>query len=200
MNNKQNYGMPSIVLPSIYGDALSFYETVCMIGQQVESLKILMETYEKDYQNYTDSKIAELDEKTKRELQVTVEQLQADYKAFENSVNANIVLFQNQLQQLDSKIDDSLIGIGERINLAIEQNNEVIYKDLEKSLANVKVINYFTGALMPIQEMFDYLASLHLTSAITVQRFIEKAISYTALKDLAISYTELAKNGDALIP
>ena len=82
----------------------------------------------------------------------------------------------------------------------IERNNEYIFREIEDNLlANISVINYFTGERMTIQKMFDYLASLHLENAITYNGLREKNLTYAELIAKSISYTELVKNGGALL-
>lgn len=197
--NDDLFCRPNITLPSVYSDALSFYETVCMIAQRVENVKKLIEEYEQDYKNYTDEQIAELNKQLTEQLNYTIKALQGDYQEFTENVNNNLVLFTNQINHLDNKIDDSLVGVGNKIDLAIQQNNDIIFSDLSKELSNIKVINYFTGELVTIQAMFDYLATFHLDDAITYSELSERNITYDTLVALNIDYTHLVAQGGTLI-
>ena len=49
------------------------------------------------------------------------------------------------------------------------------------------------------QDMFDYLASLHLENSITYNGLRDKNLTYTELKAKSITYTELVKNGGTLL-
>lgn len=198
MNNDM-FCRPNIVLPSIYSDALSFYETVCLIAQRVEEVKDLVDQYEQNYKDYTDGKIEALDSKITQQLDQTVNQLRSDYSDFERNVNNNLILFDNRLNNLNSKIDDSIVGVSERIDLAIEQNNDYLFTELSKGLVGLKVINFFTGETVTVQEMFNYLASFHLSEGISYIGLANKAITYNALIALNIDYTRLVTSGGIVI-
>ena len=52
---------------------------------------------------------------------------------------------------------------------------------------------------MTVQDMFNYLASLHLQNAITYNGLRDKNLTYTELAAKSITYTELVKNGSTLL-
>ena len=99
------------------------------------------------------------------------------------------------------RIAESLFIIANnRTDLQIERNNEYIFREIEDNiLANITVINYFTGERMSVQDMFNYLASLHLQNAITYNGLRDKNLTYTELIAKSITYTELVKNGGTLL-
>ena len=100
----------------------------------------------------------------------------------------------------EQKAESLFIIANNRTDLLIEQNNEYIFREIEDNiLSNVTVINYFTGERLTIQDMFNYLASLHLQNAITYNGLRDKNITYTELVAKSISYTELVKNGGTLL-
>lgn len=112
-----------------------------------------------------------------------------------------------QVMRLEGLISDaerkaeSLFSIANnRTDLQIERNNEYIFREIEDNiLANITVINYFTGERTTVQGMFDYLASLHLQNAITYNGLRDKNLTYTELIVKSISYTELVKNGATVL-
>ena len=113
----------------------------------------------------------------------------------------------NELLRLESKILDAerkaeslFIIANDRTDLQIQRNNEYIFREIEDNLlANISVINYFTGERMTVQDMFNYLASLHLQNAITYNGLRDKNLTYTELIAKSITYTELVKNGGSLL-
>lgn len=113
----------------------------------------------------------------------------------------------NEVLRLESKILDAerkaeslFIIANNRTDLQIQRNNEYIFREIEDNLlTNISVINYFTGERIPIQDMFDYLASLHVENAITYNGLRDKNLTYTELIAKHISYTELVKNGGTLL-
>ena len=113
----------------------------------------------------------------------------------------------NEVLRLESKIleaerqaESLFIIANNRTDLQIERNNEYIFREIEDNiLSNITVINYFTGERMSVQDMFNYLASLHLQNAITYNGLRDKNLTYTELIAKSITYTELVKNGSTLL-
>lgn len=113
----------------------------------------------------------------------------------------------DEVLRLEAKILDAerqaqslFIIANNRTDLQIERNNEYIFREIEDNiLGNITVINYFTGERMTVQNMFNYLASLHLQNAITYNGLRDKNLTYTELVAKSITYTELVKNGDTLL-
>ena len=114
---------------------------------------------------------------------------------------ANEVLrLEYKIREAERKAESLFIIANNRTDLLIEQNNEYIFREIEDNLlSNITVINYFTGERVTVQDMFNYLASLHLQNAITYNGLRDKNITYTELVAKSITYTELVKNGGTLL-
>ena len=142
----------------------------------------------------------------------------ADYQAQISEIKQEIKTLSDRDEEISSEMIrqvvrlEGLISVAEReaeslfiiannrTDLQIERNNEYIFREIEDNiLANITVINYFTGEKVSVQEMFDYLASLHLQNAITYNGLRDKNLIYTELVAKSITYTELVKNGDTLL-
>ena len=124
--------------------------------------------------------------------------------AQDDEISAEIVRQVARLEDLiadaESKAESLFIISNNRTDLQIQRNNEYIFHEIEDNiLANITVINYFTGENTTVQDMFDYLASLHLQNAITYTELANKNLTYTALKEKSITYTELVKNGATVL-
>ena len=158
----------------------------------VEETLALTKTYVdnrlKTYQSQIDSirlKIAEVSERT-------------------NTLSAHVA---DEVLRLEAKILDAereaqslFIIANDRTDLQIKRNNEYIFREIEDNiLTNITVINYFTGERLTVQDMFNYLASLHLQNAITYDGLRDKNLTYTELVAKSITYTELVKNGATLL-
>lgn len=128
-----------------------------------------------------------------------VDDLQNDYDAFTNYVNIQISLLNNRINEFDQIIKDDIIGVNALTDLKIQQNNEYILDKVAEGLVNVRVINYFTGELVTVQEMFNTLAELHLDDPITYTELDTAAITYNDLAALNMTYTELAIRGKSYI-
>lgn len=135
---------------------------------------------------YTDVKVAAEAERANQanlELKQTVETAIRD---FQNVVNGAISGFQEQMRQQDIEIDANLAAARSYTNSQIAQNNEFLMDEISKGLIDLKVLNLFTGKYVTVQEMFDYLATFHLTGAISVaqinnaQRTVNTVVGYNA--------------------
>lgn len=122
-------------------------------------------------------------------------EIQGRFNQFTDTVNANIALMQRDISRFDAKIDNAIIGVNARTDLAIEQNNEYLKEYISDQVIDVKVLNYFTGDYVTIQEMLDYLAAFHATGGITYNQLATREKTYTELAALAIDYTTLVTNG-----
>lgn len=128
----------------------------------------------------------------------------ADVSQKTDTLSAHVA---EEVLRLEAKILDAerqaeslFIIANNRTDLQIERNNEYIFREIEDNiLSNITVINYFTGERVTVQNMFDYLASLHLQNAITYNGLREKNLTYTELIAKSITYTELVKNGGTLL-
>ena len=111
-----------------------------------------------------------------------------------------VLRLESKILEAERKAESLFVIANNRTDLLIEQNNEYIFREIEDNiLGNITVINYFTGERVTVQDMFDYLASLHLQNAITYNGLRDKNLTYTELVAKSISYTELVKNGGTLL-
>lgn len=146
---------------------------------------------------YTDSKLAGIEE--------DFAQLQNGFNALSIQVSdlAGLVAtfttnFTAEINALKAYIDDQLEVDRLQMTLLIQQNNEYLLREMESYLAQIKVINYFTGEKVTIQDMFNYLAGLHLNDSIDYDTMAFRAKTYTELANMNITYTNLAMHGNTL--
>lgn len=173
------------------------------IKQNVDNITSLTEQvsgYLNAANQYTDQKFQEVLQVVNQTLVDFREDLQADYDQFVTQVDNNLIVLQGDFQQLRDDMDAEIIGVNARTDAAIEQNNEYIFEKIGEELIDAKVVNYFTGQLVTLQQMFDYLAQFHLTNAIDYDTLAGRNNTYTQLVALDITYTQLATDGGALIP
>ena len=141
------------------------------------------------------------------EYQAQIAQIRNEIQAVSDRTDELSEEIVQQVLRLEGLISDAerqaenlFIIANNRTDLQIERNNEYIFREIEDNiLANITVINYFTGEHVTVQDMFDYLASLHLENAITYNGLRDKNLTYTELKAKSITYTELVKNGATLL-
>ena len=175
-------------------------ETVSNLEKRVDSLKT---EFLEQANKYTDEKFAEFKNdlsELEQELNTVVGELEAQYSEFTRVINARIQFIQNDIDNLNQKIDAEIIGANEYTNQAIMQNNDYLIEKLSETVGSLLVINFFTGEKVTIQEMFDTLAKLHIQDPLTYTEYAEKNITNENLSLLNISYTDLVLRGKQLIP
>lgn len=177
---------------------------------KVEQLNVDLESLESrlrevllaDTKEYVDSRV--------EAIQLEFNNLSAEFDNLQRSLvqqfndltvttQAQINLMTSRIEDFREEINNAIIGVNARTDLAIQQNNDYLLTELAKGLVNVKVINYFTGELIGVQDMFNYLAQLHATNSIDYDTLSQRQKTFTQLADLRITYTQLAYNGNILI-
>ena len=159
---------------------------------------------------YVDTRLSDYQEQIaqiRKEIQAQIAQIRKEIQAVSDRTDELSEEIVRQVARLEGLISDSeqkaenlFIIANNRTDLLIERNNEYIFREIEDNiLANITVINYFTGERTTVQDMFDYLASFHLENAITYNGLRDKNLTYTELVAKSITYTELVKNGATLL-
>lgn len=154
---------------------------------------------------YTDSEILKLSQKISaefvdftKEITDKIANIDSNYKQFVTYVNNRITLMENELVKMNDYIQTILKQANEYTRQAIINNNAYIICETTKALSTVKVINYFTGERVSIQEMFNYLCQFHLENAINYTVMASREKTYTEFNNLNMTYTDLALNGGTL--
>ena len=148
-----------------------------------------------DVKAYVDEQLADLEtefaqiQRDFAEVQRNVNTLDAAFDEFTTYVNGQIVFIKNY-------IDAQVHSVNERTDALIASNNQLLLQEMQTYLNQIQVINYFTGELTTIQDMFNYLASLHLQQAIDYDTMASRSKTYTWLAAQNKTYTDLAMNGN----
>lgn len=163
------------------------------------------DTVLKKANEYTDSEIIKLSQKISaefvsftKEITDKIANIESNYEQFVNYVNNRITLMENELVKMNDYIQTILNQANEYTRQAIINNNAYIISETTKALSTVKVINYFTGERVSIQEMFDYLCQFHLENSINYTVMASREKTYTEFNNLSMTYTDLALNGGTL--
>lgn len=194
------------LLPTIFDESLSYYETICRLmaktNELVETVNNLTIDVLGQANRYADAKVeealGEVNGAVASILRVR-DELYNDYNEFVRQTNNQMLIFSSRLNGFDAEIDNAVVGVNARTDFAIKQNNDYLLSQLSKGLVDVKVINFFTGQPVSVQSMFDYLAILHLDGGITYDGIIAKNITYSELISKDISYTDLVLHGTTLL-
>ena len=148
---------------------------------------------------YVDDRLAGYQEQIS-EIRQEIKTLSDRDEELSTEMIRQVVRLEGLISDAEREAESLFIIANNRTDLQIERNNEYIFREIEDNiLANITVINYFTGENVTVQAMFDYLASLHLENAITYNGLRDKNLTYTELIAKRITYTELVKNGATLL-
>jgi hypothetical protein len=191
------------VLPTAFDDSLSYLEMVSKLYKKLE--EIIAEVNEIDQeaiQQALDDMRAEI-AKFETQIQKQYNELDGKYQALYEELNNSILELADttaaSLEELDTKIYNLGESLKDIMDLKIEENNEYIFESIASEIIGIKVLNYFTGEKVTVQEMFDYLAQLHAMDGITVTELISRQKTVNELIALKFTYTQLAQNGKNII-
>lgn len=135
----------------------------------------------------------------KNEVTTLISGLDSRYDEFVDTVNDRMAITDANVLAISRKVDLVLDEANAYTNQAIINNNEYIIDQTTKALETVTVLNYFTGARVSIQAMFDYLAHFHLQNAISVNTLAARAKTVNELIAYNMTMTQLATNGATII-
>ena len=180
------------------------------IIQQIKDMNTNLETMEErimeETRKYCDERVDEkmavyMDEihEIERELLQLGADLERDFDGLQNSVNIALNQMEIKIRNLQDQLTAEINAVNQRTDLAIEQNNEYLLAHMETELANIKVLNALTGTYYTIQNMFNYLCTLHMTDAIDYTTLASRNNTYTQLAGYYMTYTQLAMQGNSII-
>ena len=152
---------------------------------------------------YTDEQLANYQtqiEEIRAEFTRLVDEVENDFDNLKIQINQSLLQMELKLIDLQQQLAADINAVNARTDLAIEQNNEYLLSHMAEELSKIKVLNYFTGEYISIQDMFDYLARLHATDAITVSDLVSRQKDVNTLVALNMTMTQLAMNGANIIP
>ena len=151
---------------------------------------------------YTDERVSvfqnQLDN-MRQELTETENRINNSFDSFKSDVLAQLVIFDSRIDAFRTEINNDIIGVNARTDEAIKQNNEYLINELTVELSKLRVVNYFTGESISVQEMFDYLSNLHVENGITYDELVALEKTFDALAGLLVTYTQVAINGKLVI-
>lgn len=131
-------------------------------------------------------------------IEANFDLLRGQFNDLDRAMNDYIDYINGRIQDIQDEISSDIAGVNARTDALIASNNEYLLSQMATYLNQIKVINFFTGELVSIQDMFNYLASLHLTDSIDYDTMALRAKTYTDLANLNINYTNLAMHGNTL--
>lgn len=205
------------ILPLVYNDSLSYYETLCSylskLNEVIDFANSLTDDVVKEAKAYTDKAISDaLADVDKRLVEVTeivndaekrmtdlvegtvkqfnqlIDDLQQQYFTFTQYVNTEIRRLDTGISDVNQKLVTSIDGVNNRTDIMIQQNNEWLVEEVAGNLPKqLTVYNILEGDKVSLQEMFDYLCNLHITDGIDIDTLVGRAL--TVNRVIAINRT-----------
>ena len=157
--------------------------------------------YVNDRLAVTEAKFAVLKADVEHELGVieaNFDLLRGQFNDLDHAMDDYIDYINGRIADIQAEITADIAGVNARTDALIASNNEYLLSQMETYLSRIKVINYFTGEQVSIQDMFNYLAGLHLTDAIDYDTMALRAKTYTEFANMNMTYTNLAMHGNTL--
>ena len=191
------------VLPTVFDDSLSYLEMVSKLYKKLEeTIEEVNAIDQEAIQQALDdmrAEIAKFEAQIQKQYNALDEKYQKLYEELNNSIIDLADTTAASLEELDKKIYNLGESLKDIMDLKIEENNEYIFESIASEIIGIKVLNYFTGEKVTVQEMFDYLAQLHAANGITVTELITRQKTVDELIALKFTYTQLAQNGKNII-
>lgn len=191
------------VLPTVFDDSLSYLEMVSKLYYKLE--EVIQEVNDIDQEaieqalNDMRAEILKFEGQVQEQYNALDTKFQEQYEELNNSIIDLADSVASSVEELDMKIHNLGESLKDIMDLKIEDNNEYIFESIASEIIGIKVLNYFTGEKVTVQEMFDYLAQLHATDGITVTELITRQKTVNELIALNFTYEQLAKNGKNII-
>lgn len=191
------------VLPTVFDDSLSYLELVSKLYNKLEEIIKEVNAIDKDAIDAALNEMRNEIQQFEAQIQVQYQQLDAKFQTQYEELNNAVIDLADATAQSLHDLDVKIYNLGESLkdimDLKIEENNEYIFQSIASEIIGIKVLNYFTGKKVTVQEMFDYLAQLHAADGIRVSELVLRQKTVDELIALNFTYTQLAMNGKNII-
>lgn len=151
---------------------------------------------------YTDERVNDFQQQVndlRIELLGITNQIETDFDNLQIQINIALSQMDLKIADLQNQLTADIAAVNARTDLAIQQNNDYILSEVGKFLSQIKVLNYFTGEYITIQDMFNYLAMLHAVDGILVNDLVSRQKTVNTLVGLNLTMTQIAMYGNSVI-
>lgn len=217
------------ILPLVYDESLSYYEAICKYSEKlnevIELCNNLSDEILAEAKAYTDSRIAETFEEVDRKIRelqdlidtttrdfeqlvedtverfdAIVDDLQYQYNQFTAYVNGELTDIDRKIDNVNDRLDDSVVALSNEIDVKIAVNNEQLIQEVTDNLPTImKVWNILEGEKVTIQEMFDYLCYLHIVDGIDVQTLAGRQLTVSHIAGLQRTVRDCVMYGNTIL-
>lgn len=135
-----------------------------------------------------------------RQLEDDFERLEQNFSQLNGKFDAYKLDIETKINAINARITAEIQGVNDRTDILIASNNEFLLSQMSEELRRLQVINFFTGELTSVQDMFNYLANLHLTDGISYNQITARGYTYGSIESLNLTYGDIIMHGNTLLP
>ena len=134
-----------------------------------------------------------------RDVEALQEETEETLEAYDTRINNFITDVNNALAGIRAELIASIQAVNDLTDIKIEQNNTYLLNEISENVGTLfQVLNPFTGTMMSIQQMIDYLSAFHIVDGIDYDTMNTRALTYTVWNGLAMTYTDLTLHGNTI--
>ena len=139
-------------------------------------------------------------QRTVDRFQTLIDELQGQYNRFTQYVNTQLAEQNRKIDNVNQRLDDSVTALSSEIDLKIQVNNEYLIEEVTENLPSImKVWNVLEGTQVTIQEMFNYLAYLHIVDGIDVQTLAGRQLTVSHIAGLQRTVRDCVMYGNTIL-
>lgn len=142
------------ILPLVYDDSLSYYETLCKMGIKINELIDVINGYQQEYKDYVDNEIKKLTQYVDEKNNLVYDRIQAEVNAINAKHDKDVNDLLYQIQQLGFKIDITKSSL----ELSINELKRYVDEDQIKQNEYIKaMLNSFYKEINKLIEKYNLL-------------------------------------------
>ena len=172
---------------------------ITQIETQIASIK---EEIEGEIFEWVQEQIAPIEEELQgliNEVTSLETQVETTLAAYDARITAIQQSLNNQIADIQRQLNDTSVALSSLMDTKIEQNNIWLLNEISENVSDLfLVLNPFTGTMMPIQEMIDYLSAFHIVDGIDYDTMNTRALTYAVWNGLSMTYTDLTLHGNTI--
>lgn len=133
------------------------------------------------------------------EVEGLKEETEETLRAYDERIDNFIIEVNNALADIRADLVASIQAVNDLTDLKIENNNIWLLNEITQNVGDLfQVQNPFTGEIVSIQSVIDYLFAFHITDSIDYDTMATRGLTYNQFEALNITYTDLTLHGNTL--
>ena len=120
------------------------------------------------------------------------------FQKFKREVNDQLNIMRGEIRQAKEELTTIAKGAYEYVDQKCQMFMDMIPELVQQQSLNIKVLNFFTGKYVTIQEMFDTLALLHVQDGISYTNLAARQNTYDDVKNYQRTYIDVTVYGNTI--